>query len=414
MSLKELNVTVDPTMGMGSNDISWWDLDINPQFPRDLAFDTTAFGLQNEQSLSSTSSDFGFNQHFSPTFNSPNLSFDTPAFEFQQFSRPSSASTDFTSVVSTGNNNPSFSFPSTVAPAVVNAPQPPSQFIGGSPFMQFQPTLAPAPAFPNTGAPSNASSPTVVPSNAPQHIPAASNASSQPIATPVSPQHIPATTNASPQPTTTSVSLSNSTQPAAAPGDASSPPPAQNTLSSQHAAAIAQPVHTGAKNGTAPSSPLSDSRPSLLAGNPETSALSSVSGTSVSDSSSVSLNQADGRRSGRNPVPSKRHEQMNEIDGRGNKALASPHIEKENIPSATPDWTIASHDHLLKSDLGEEWTACVRAWFELEQELGYGSQAGAKVCPFLSLQGGTSDLFCVIGSTTARSISSTGVGKLDI
>ena len=307
-------------MGMGSNDISWWDLDINPQFPPDLAFDTTAFGLQNEQSLSSTSSDFGFNQHFSPTFNSPNLSFDTPAFEFQQFSRPSSASTDFTSVVSTGNNNPSFSFPSTVAPAVVNAPQPPSQFIGGSPFMQFQPTLAPAPAFPNTGAPSNASSPTVVPSNAPQHIPAASNASSQPIATPVSPQHIPATTNASPQPTTTSVSLSNSTQPAAAPGDASSPPPAQNTLSSQHAAAIAQPVHTGAKNGTAPSSPLSDSRPSLLAGNPETSALSSVSGTSVSDSSSVSLNQADGRRSGRNPVPSKRHEQMNEIDGRGNKA----------------------------------------------------------------------------------------------
>ena len=414
MSLKELNVTVDPTMGMGSNDISWWDLDINPQFPRDLAFDTTAFGLQNEQSLSSTSSDFGFNQHFSPTFNSPNLSFDTPAFEFQQFSRPSSASTDFTSVVSTGNNDPSFSFPSTAAPAVANAPQPPSQFIGGSPFMQFQPTLAPAPAFPNTGAPSNASSPTVVPSNAPQHIPAASNASSQPIATPISPQHIPATTNASPQPTTTSVSLSNSTQPAAAPGDASSPPPAQNTLSSQHAAAIAQPVHTGAKNGTAPSSPLSDSRPSLLAGNPETSALSSVSGTSVSDSSSVSLNQADGRRSGRNPVPSKRHEQMNEIDGRGNKALASPHIEKENIPSATPDWTIASHDHLLKSDLGEEWTACVRAWFELEQELGYGSQAGAKVCPFLSLQGGTSDLFCVIGSTTARSISSTGVGKLDI
>ena len=197
MSLKELNVTVDPTMGMGSNDISWWDLDINPQFLPDLAFDTTAFGLQNEQSLSSTSSDFGFNQHFSPTFNSPNLSFDMPAFEFQQFSRPSSASTDFTSVVSTGNNNPSFSFPSTVAPAVVNAPQPPSQFIGGSPFMQFQPTLAPAPAFPNTGAPSNASSPTVVPSNAPQHIPAASNASSQPIA------------NASLQPTTTSVSLSS-------------------------------------------------------------------------------------------------------------------------------------------------------------------------------------------------------------
>ncbi|KAF8815164.1 hypothetical protein BYT27DRAFT_7230301 [Phlegmacium glaucopus] len=71
---------------------------------------------------------------------------------------------------------------------------------------------------------------------------------------------------------------------------------------------------------------------------------------------------------------------MNQIDGKAkNKATASAHIEKENIPpSTTPEWAIASHDHLLKSDLGKDWTACVQAWFELEQELGYGSQAGTK------------------------------------
>jgi hypothetical protein len=72
---------------------------------------------------------------------------------------------------------------------------------------------------------------------------------------------------------------------------------------------------------------------------------------------------------------------MNEIDGKAkNKTTASTDSEKENIPGATPEWTIASHDHLLNSDLGKDWMACVQAWFELEQELGYGSQAGAKVC----------------------------------
>ena len=74
---------------------------------------------------------------------------------------------------------------------------------------------------------------------------------------------------------------------------------------------------------------------------------------------------------------------MNEIDGKSNnKATASAHVEKENIPSTTPKWAVDSNDHLLKSDLGEDWTACVLVWFELEQELGYGSQAGAKVCLF--------------------------------
>jgi hypothetical protein len=139
-----------------------------------------------------------------------------------------------------------------------------------------------------------------------------------------------------------------------------------------------QPVHTSAKNGITllPPSFNSDSPLSQIAENRETSALSSDSDTSLS----VPLNQADGRRSGRNPVPSKRHEQMNEIDGKSkNKTMASDHIEKENIPSTIPEWTIASHNHLLTSDLGMDWTACVQAWFKLEKELGYGSQPGAKV-----------------------------------
>ena len=75
-------------------------------------------------------------------------------------------------------------------------------------------------------------------------------------------------------------------------------------------------------------------------GNPETSALSSVLGTSLS----VPLNQADGRQSGRNPVPSKCHEQMNKIDGKAENKITA-HIEKENTPPNTiPEWTIASHN----------------------------------------------------------------------
>lgn len=366
-------------MGMGSNDHSWAALNVDPQLPTfnspdpSFAFDTTAFGLQNEQSpsFSFTSTDCGFNL-LSPTFNSVNHSFDMP--DLGQFS-----ASDSTSIVT--NNDP-FSVPSMVAPALVNASQSsqfigassfmqfqpttapplalvnasqPSQFIGAS-FMQFQPTIAPAPAFPHTGAllpspsPSNASSPTVVPQagNAPQHIPAASNALPQSTATPVSPP-----------------SHGQSSQPAAAPSDASSPPPAQNTASSQHAQAAAI---------TTPLSPSlnSDLAHSQLADNPETSALSSV----------PLIQASDGRRSGRNPVPSKRHEQMNEIDGKAQikstASAAAGHIEKENIPSTTPEWTIAAYDHLLKSDLGKDWTTCVQAWFELEQELGYGSRA--KVC----------------------------------
>jgi hypothetical protein len=434
MSLKELNndlTMMGPGMGSNHDDTSWWALDIDPQFPAfnpDLAFETTAFGLQNEQFLGSSSTSTGFNQHFPPVFNSPNLSFDTSpqaAFDFEHFSRPFSL-TDSTSI--DPNNIPSFSFPSTVAPAVnasqppsqlSGASQPPSQLTGASHFMQFQVQRTPAPSnalFQPTSTPvspqyipaTSSASPQpstqlaaapgdaqmVAPGDAPQHIPAASNALSQPTATPVSPQYIPAIGNALSQPSATPVSPQHilatssaspqpSTQLVAAPGDASSSPPAQNTVSSEHAAATA---------------------------------LFSVSGTSVSDSSTVSMNQVDGRRSGRNPVPSKRHDQMNEIDGKGNnKATGSPPIGKENIPSTTPDWTIASHEHLLKSDLGEDWTACVQAWYELEEGLGYGSQAGAKVCLiFFFLRWIIGFNFGGIGSITARSNSSSGVGELDV
>jgi hypothetical protein len=339
-------------MGIGSNDNSWWALDTNPQFPAfnssDLTFDTTAYGLQNEQSIFSSSSptDCQFNQDALPRFNPQNLSFDTPsAFGFEEFSRPSS--------------NP-FSVSSMVAPAVYASP-PTSRFLGASQasFMQFQPTQAPAPFFPHTGAlPANASL-----SNASSPV-ISGNASPQPTTTPAPApafRHtgaLPANASPSHAPTPTIVpgSAPQHIQPAVAPSDASSPPPTQNTVPFQQIAAAAQPeaVHTVGKNGT---------MPELT----ETSA----------------INQADGRRSGRNPVPSKRHEQMNEIGKGNNKTTAScsAPIEKENFPPSTiPKWTIASHDHLLISDLGKEWTACVQAWFELEKELGFGSQAGAKVC----------------------------------
>ena len=94
--------TIDPTlMSMESNNHSWGSLDMDPKFPMfnstDLAFDTTTYGLQNEQSSlshsSSTSTDPGLNLYFS-TFNQPNFSFDMPsAFGFD--SQPSNF-TDFT------------------------------------------------------------------------------------------------------------------------------------------------------------------------------------------------------------------------------------------------------------------------------------------------------------------------------
>ena len=378
--------TIDPTlMSMESNNHSWGSLDMDPKFPMfnstDLAFNTTTYGLQNEQSSlshsSSTSTDPGFNLYFS-TFNQPNFSFDMPsAFGFEQFSQPS----NFTDFTLNAPHNLLFSALSMATLAFFNASQP-SQFSDTSSFMQFQPTTALAQAFPHTGAllptsalapvnasPSNAPSPTVIPGNAPQHsIPAPSNASPQPTMAPISLATAPSGAS-SPPPAQNTVIPGNASTAPVAPSIGSSPPPAQNTALY---GAIVQPVHSSTENSTTPLSSLfsnSDSSLSPSVGNPETS----------TTSLSVPLNQADGHWSGRNPVPSKHHEQINKIDGKGgNKTTA--HIEKENTPpNTTPKWTITSHNHLLKSDLGKDWMACVQAWLELEQELGYGTQPGAKV-----------------------------------
>jgi hypothetical protein len=357
-------------MGMGSSDLSWWPQDVNPRLSMlnspDLRFDSTVFGSSKASTLTD------FNQDFSPKFNSANVSFDnTPsAFSFEQFSHPSSTfMSDFSSIVP--NNNPSFSVPSMFAPAV-NASPPPSQPLDASSFLQFQPTQIPTPVYPPTGAlpantsPTNASpQPTNTPLLDLPHSQLAGNPETSALSSVSGTSSISldqadghrsgrnlvssnAISNASPQPTTTAAPVTS----IASPQPTTTPAPSPQLLS-----------------------PLSDLP---LAGNPETSALSTVSDTSASDTSS----STDSRRSGRNPVPSKRHEKMNEIDGKGNKTTAgSAHIEKENIPPSTiPEWTIASHDYLLNSDLGKDWTACVQAWFELEQDLGYGSQAGAKVC----------------------------------
>ena len=261
-------------------------------------------------------------------------------------------------------------------------------------FHRFQPlaTAALAPAIPQT---QTAVSPSLAPVDASQSSNAPSPAQFQPLATAalapaipqtaVSPSNVPSPAQF--QPLATAAKPRNaSSQPLAAPApsDALSLLSVQDNAPSQYTAtSIVQPVDSSTENGISLSTPLSslDSSHSQLAGNTETSTLSSVS----SVTSSVPLNQADtalnSRRSGRNPAPSKRHDQMNEINGKAkNKTYtASARIEKENAPTTTPEWAITAHDHLLKSDLGKDWTTCVQAWFELEQELGFGSQAGAKV-----------------------------------
>ena len=395
------------TMGMGLDDLSWWPQDVNPQLSfnsPDLGFDSTAFGSSTLTNCG------GFNQDFSPTFNSATVSSDnTPsAFCFEQFSRPSSTFTsDFSSNVP--NNNLSFSVPSMFAPASNVSPLP-SQPPNTSSFLQFQSTQAPATVYPHTGAlpantsPSDASpQPTTMPLSAALSANTSpSNASPQLTTMPLS-AALPANTspsNASPQPTTVPLSdllhsqlagnPETSTFSLILPQPTTTPSPAPAFPHTGALPVNALPSNASPQPTTMLLSPLSDLP---LAGNPETSALSTsdtlVSGTSLPVST-------DSRRSGRNPVPSKRHEQMNKIDGKGNNktTAGSAHIEKENIsPSTIPEWTIASHDYLLKSDLGKEWTACVQAWFELEQDLGYGSQAGAKVCLLIFFSSSrTSDL----------------------
>jgi hypothetical protein len=393
----------DPTMmGMGSNNHSWGALDMDLQFPTfnslnsaDFAFDTTAFAHQNEQSLhpSSTSTDSGFNLQF-PTFNSPNFSFDTPStFDFEKFSHPPSNLTEFTSIVPDNNTSFAFSSPPIIAPN-------PAASVDASSFAQFQLTAALDSTLPQTAVSprSIVSSPPIIAPNpalrhagisfsmvAPASVDASSFAQFQPTAaldstlpqTAVSP-HLDSVNNSAPlrtvSPHLDSVNL-NTCQPTVVPGhgDASQHIPAPSYASSQQVAVPSD----------APSPlPVQNDAPSQHAETSE-SAPSSLAVSEVT--SSVPLNQADAapdsRRSGRNPVPSKRQEQMNQIDGKAKKKMytASAHVEKENTPSVTPEWATASHDLLLKSDLGKDWKTCVQTWFELEQELGFGSQAGAKV-----------------------------------
>jgi hypothetical protein len=86
------------------------------------------------------------------------------------------------------------------------------------------------------------------------------------------------------------------------------------------------------------------------------------------------------RRSARAAVPSKRSDQMNQIGSR-NAPLSSALAGKENIaPNLPPDWAISAKNHLLGSELGAEWRACVQGWIDLENLLGYGAVAGARVC----------------------------------
>ena len=208
----------------------------------------------------------------------------------------------------------------TVSPSL--APVDASQSSNAPSPAHFQPlaTAALAPAIPQTAV-----SPSLAPVDASQPSNAPSPAQFQPLATAAKSR------NASSQPLA-----------APAPSDALSLLSVQDNAPSQYTAtSIVQPVDSSTENGISLSTPLSslDSSHSQLAGNTETSTLSSVSGVT----SSVPLNQADtaldSRQSGRNPAPSKRHDQMNEIDGKAkNKTYtASARIEKENAPTTTPE-----------------------------------------------------------------------------
>ena len=328
-----------------NSDPTWGDLDIDLQLP--FGFDTTSFDHQ-------TSTDSGFNLEF-PTF-SPDFSFDTC------------------------HTSSTFDI---IAPN-------PAASVDASLFAQSQPSAALYSTLPQTAVsprsivPDNTSFPfsstsfsMVAPASVPSSVQFQPNAAldSSLLQTAVSP-HLDSVNNLAPPRTAVSPHLDsvnlNTYQPTVVPGhgDASQHIPAPSNASFQQVLAV---------SSDAPSPlPVQNDAPSQHA---ETSE-STLSSLAVSE---VPPNQADAapdsRRSGRNPAPSKRQEQMNQIDGKAkNKTdTASARIEKENTPSVTPEWATASHDLLLKSDLGKDWKTCVQTWFELEQELGFGSQAGAKV-----------------------------------
>lgn len=86
------------------------------------------------------------------------------------------------------------------------------------------------------------------------------------------------------------------------------------------------------------------------------------------------------RRSGRAVIPSKRSEKLNQIGDSITQSVPPP--GKENIPpmsTGPPPWVSLAKGHFLTRDLGEDWTACVSAWFSLEEKLGFGRASGTKV-----------------------------------
>jgi hypothetical protein len=75
---------------------------------------------------------------------------------------------------------------------------------------------------------------------------------------------------------------------------------------------------------------------------------------------------------------------MNEIGAPTQKSSAAngnalETTGKENSSAVAPSWAMAAKEHLLTRDLGSEWETCVKAWFDLEGQLGYGAKACGKV-----------------------------------
>jgi hypothetical protein len=73
---------------------------------------------------------------------------------------------------------------------------------------------------------------------------------------------------------------------------------------------------------------------------------------------------------------------MNQIGSKKAPPPSTP-AGKENVnPNTPPGWAITAKDYLLGTELGGEWRVCVHGWIEVENMLGYGGVAGAKVCIF--------------------------------
>jgi len=105
-----------------------------------------------------------------------------------------------------------------------------------------------------------------------------------------------------------------------------------------------------------------------------------ITGASSSQKKPLGQSSAENRCSARPVVPSKRIDQMNEIGGKSTGSSNPSNIEKENITSGEqPEWAALAKMHLLVSNLGTEWTACIESWLQVEEQLGYGMIVGSKV-----------------------------------